>query len=317
MTYRQLTQEDRIRIHTLLQQNYSIRRIASILSRCPSTIYREIRRNSGERGYRHQQANNKAVERRKYPRKIKMTETVIRHIVSKIRQQFSPEQISNTMASSVGLRISHEWIYQYLWNDKRNGGTLYRHCRIAGNKCRRKRYGTHSRRGKIHNRRDIDLRPKIVDEKRRIGDWEADTIVGEGHRGAIVTVVERKSKLTRMMKIERNTATLASRAIIQLLRPYSDCVHTITFDNGREFSEHERIASALKCDCYFAKPYHSWERGLNENTNGLIRQYIPKKSDFRLIDNNHIAIIEDRLNNRPRKTLGYKTPNEVIGAGRR
>lgn len=120
-----------------------------------------------------------------------------------------------------------------------------------------------------------------------------------------------------MMKIEKNTAHLAARAIIKMLRPYSDYVHTITFDNGREFSDHERVASVLNCDCYFATPYHSWERGLNENTNGLIRQYIPKKSDFRLIDNNHIAIIEGRLNNRPRKTLGYKTPNEIIGAERR
>ena len=316
MTYRQLTEEDRIKINTLLQLNYSVRRIASVLSRSPSTISREIRRNAGGRGYRHRQANRKAVERRKRPRSVKMTGPVIRHIEAKIRQEFSPEQISNTMESSIGVRICHEWIYQYLWRDKRAGGTLYRHCRIAGKKQRRKRYGTNSRRGKIPNRKDIDLRPKIVDAKRRIGDWEADTIVGEGHRGAIVTLVERKSKWMRMMKIERNTATLAARAIIQLLRPYSNRVHTITFDNGREFSEHERIASALNCDCYFAKPYHSWERGLNENTNGLIRQYIPKKSDFRLIHQDLIAIIEERLNNRPRKTLGYKTPNDVIGAGR-
>jgi IS30 family transposase len=175
---------------------------------------------------------------------------------------------------------------------------------------RRKRYGHYSRRGHIPNRVTIDQRPQVVEQKARLGDWEADTIIGRHHKEAIVSLTERQSKLTRLAKVVRNTAALVMPAISTQLQ--SLMVKTITSDNGREFAGHQQIGQNLKADFYFAHPYHSWERGLNENTNGLVRQYFPKKSEFSKITDKQITKVVDRLNNRPRKTRGYKTPNEVF-----
>ena len=158
----------------------------------------------------------------------------------------------------------------------------------------------------------IEARPQVVAEKRRVGDWEADTIIGAAHRAAILSLVERKSKLVRLHKVEHNTAQAVAAASRALLGGTGRRVHTITSDNGREFAAHEQIASGLRAKFYFAHPYSSWERGLNENTNGLVRQYFPKKSDFSKITDRQIERVAERLNNRPRKTLGYKTPNEVF-----
>ncbi len=208
------------------------------------------------------------------------------------------------------MMVSHERIYQYVYADKRRGGTLHHHLRCR--KQRRKRYGTHSRRGLIPNRTSIDERPKVVEAKQRVGDWEADTIIGRGHRSAIVSLVERKSKLTRLCKVERKSAEQVAQASLELLSPLSDKVHTITSDNGGEFAQHERIAAGLGARFYFAHPYASWERGLNENTNGLVRQYFPKKHDFTTVTEAEVERVTERLNNRPRKTLGFRTPNEVF-----
>ncbi len=311
-TYNQLTDADRIVVDKLRQVNCSIRYIASVLQRSPSTISREIKRNSSELGYDFKRAQKNAMAKRQKHRRIKMTPDVIGHIEAEIRNDLSPEQISNTMEKSVGIAVSHEWIYQHIFADKANGGTLFSHCRIAGKKRRRKRYGSNSRRGKIKNRKDIELRPKIVDDKTRIGDWEADTIIGRNHKGAIVTLVERKTKFLIAAIIRRKTATETTKAMIRMLKKYSAIVKTITFDNGLEFSGHEIVSNAFNCDCYFARPYHSWERGLNENTNGLIRQYFPKKTDFRTISDADIDKMMERINNRPRKTLGYMTPKEMM-----
>ena len=202
-----------------------------------------------------------------------------RHQVEKlIRQEWSPEQVAGRIDMERGVSISHEWIYQYIYADKRSGGDLYRSLRCQ--KKRRKRYGTRSRRGIIPNQVSIDERPAIVDAKRRFGDWEGDTVIGKGHRGALVTLVERKAQYTVIRAVRHKTAKIVRKAVKQGLMPHKDRVHTITYDNGREFTDHAGIASDLDTRIYFAHPYASWERGLNENTNGLIRQYFPKHRDL-------------------------------------
>jgi len=225
-----------------------------------------------------------------------------------LAQQWSPAQISGRLRLEQQPTVSHERIYQYIYADKRAGGSLHHHLRCQ--KQRRKRYGSYSRRGHIPARRSIDERPAVVDRKGRRGDWEADTIIGHNHRQAILSLVDRKSKLTRLAKVARNTAELVGRAITTQLQPLA--VKTITSDNGREFARHQQVAAQLSADFYFAHPYSSWERGVNENTNGLVRQYFPKKSDFSKITDKQINKVVARLNQRPRKTLGYKTPNEVF-----
>ena len=310
--YNQLTEGERNQIYALKQENVSNCRIAMILRRDPSTIGREIRRNHGERGYRPKQAQRKAQERRKIPRSLKMTPEVIFYIEEKLREEFSPEQISCTTRGSVGISISHERIYQYIWHEKKHGGDLYLKLRIAGVKKRRKRYGKKDWRGKIPNRIDIDQRPEIVEEKTRIGDWEADLVSGAHHRGFLVTLAERKSKYTLIGHVKQKTADEVKREIVRLLSPNKEWVHTITYDNGREFSAHELINKGLNCQSYFAKPYHSWERGLNENTNGLIRQYFPKGMDLRNVSSEELAFVMDRLNHRPRKRLAFKTPHDIF-----
>jgi len=208
------------------------------------------------------------------------------------------------------IQLSHERIYQYILADQRVGGDLYKHLRCQ--KKRRKRYGSYDRRGKLPNRVSIEQRPEIVDQRSRIGDWEVDTIIGKGHRQAIVTLTERKSRLALLRKVDYRKAKLVGEAIIDLLQPLTDRLHIITADNGKEFAEHERIAQDLETDFYFAHPYAAWERGANENMNGLVRQYIPKNRDFITITEEEIEEITQKLNNRPRKGLDFYTPSEVF-----
>ena len=310
--YHHLTEEDRIVIRTLLQEGKSKQYIADVIRRDLSTVKREIRRNSGKRGYRPKQAQKKADIRHRRPRMSKMTPEVIAHIEEKLREDYSPEQISGTMVKAVGIKISHERIYQHIWQDKRDGGNLYTHLRIANGNKRRKRYGKKDWRGRIPGRIDIKERPAIVETKQRLGDWEADLVCGSHHRGFLVTLVERKSKFTLIGHVEKKTSEAVSVEIVNLLFPFRKWVRTITYDNGREFSGHEGINKKLDCQSYFAAPYHSWERGLNENTNGLIRQYFPKKSDLRRISPDDIDFVTNRLNDRPRKTLDFETPRVVF-----
>jgi IS30 family transposase len=210
----------------------------------------------------------------------------------------------------VNIQVSHEWIYQYILSDKRTGGKLYKHLRCQ--KKRRKRYGSRDRRGKLPNRRSIEERPEIVDQRQRIGDWEVDTIVGKGHHQAIVTLTDRKSRLAVLRKVDRRTAELVSDAVIDLLQPVADLTHTLTGDNGKEFAEHERIAHDLQADFFFAHPYAAWERGANENMNGLVRQYIPKIRELSSVTNNELDLIMFKLNHRPRKSLDFMSPFEVF-----
>jgi len=314
-SYQQLTEEERIEIYVMRQEGKTIPQIAKALERDRSTIYREINRNSGQRNYRAKQAHRKAKERRTIKRKAtKMTEPTLSYIHEKLALEWSPDQISNTMRLDPEYAVhpvSHERIYLYIWEDKRNGGTLYKQLRIANKAKYRKRYGKHDYRGKIPDRKDIDERPVIVNRKERVGDWEADLVVGSKASGYLVTLVERVSKRTLIGFVDQKTASEVTAEIIRLLLPHKQHVHTITFDNGREFSGHQDISRQLGCACYFAKPYHSWERGLNENTNGLIRQYFPKKVPFPPETRSLLHYVMDRLNTRPRKRLDFLTPSKV------
>lgn len=311
--YNQLTQATRYQIEILLKAGKNQKDIAGLVNVSSSTICRELKRNRGKRGYRPKQAQRKAETRRKRAVKpLKMTLAVIALIDAKLSIHWSPEQVSGWLKAEKGLFISHERIYQHIWADKLNGGSLHKHLRHSGKK--RKQYGSKDKRGQIRNRISIDDRPVIVSEKTRLGDWEIDTVIGKNHRGALVTIVDRVSKLTLIKKVASKHAEVVTEATITLLRPYLDKTLTITADNGKEFAGHEKIKAALNADVYFAHPYRSWERGLNENTNGLIRQYFTKGSSFENITDKDVDDVMEKLNHRPRKTLNYKTPHAVFFA---
>ena len=309
--YTQLTQEERYHISVLCKEGFSRAEIARRLNRHPSTITRELSRNTGRRGYRAKQAQQKTLYRRHTAEKaIKLTREITRLIIERIKEKWRPEQISGWLRR-IQIYISHERIYQFLLKNKRKGGKLYKHLRRS-NRKRKKRYGSPERRGQISDRVSIDKRPKIVDARERIGDWEADTIIGRNHKGAILTLVERKSKYTLIRKINRKTSHAVNTAISELVKGIKERFITMTVDNGKEFAGHKEIASRLNVDVYFAHPYHSWERGLNENTNGLLRQYFPKKTDLRKISDQKVEYVQHMLNNRPRKLLNFMTPYEVF-----
>jgi IS30 family transposase len=314
--YSQLTDEDRIEIYAMKQAGKEQNIIAASLGVAASTISRELRRNAGLRGYRPKQAQQKALQRRLNALKaVKMTPATISYIEEKLAQEHSPEQIAERMKIDFGWdgpTVSHERIYQHIWRDKAGGGLLYKKLRIGGTKQRRKRRNSRDMRGTIKNRVPIAERPEIVERKIRIGDWEGDTVVGKNHQGALVTLVDRKSKLTLIGKVNRYTAKAVEKTIVSLMDLLPRRSYTLTVDNGKEFASHEVVADALRIKVYFADPYCSWQRGLNENTNGLIRQYVPKGSDVRPLTEQQILHIMDRLNNRPRKSLDYLTPNEVF-----
>lgn len=310
--YKQLDQAQRYQIEILKKAGKNQKEIAELLGVSASTICRELKRNKGKKGYRPKQAQIKADKRRQQAAKaLKMTATVIIIIEGMIVLDWSPEQISGVLKERHGIAISHERIYQHIWTDKLHGGTLYKHLRQSGKK-RKKRYGSKDKRGQIRNRINIDDRPAIVAEKTRIGDWEIDTVIGKDHKGALVTIVDRVSKFTLIKIVASKHAEVVTAATISLLKPYTDKTFTVTADNGKEFAGHEKITEALGADVYFAHPYCSWERGLNENTNGLIRQYFTKGSSFENITDADVEVVMNKLNHRPRKTLNFKTPHAVF-----
>jgi IS30 family transposase len=311
--FHHLTYDKRCQIYALLRRGFSQIEIAKDTNLHQSTISREIRRNKGKRGYRYKQAQAKASNRKKKAssRPRKMSFELIKQIELMLFNKWSPEQISGYMKRNMSILISHERIYQHIWQDKRNDGQLYKHLRCSGKKYN-KRKGKTAGRGLIPNRVCIEKRPEIVDQKERVGDFEIDTIIGSQHRGAIVSLVDRRTKLTKLELLSRKTATLTQRSIIRSLSPIKEHVHTLTADNGKEFAGHVDIAKSLKAVVYFAHPYHTWERGLNENTNRLVRQYFPKKFDFTKLTKKQVKEVEYALNTRPRKTLGYRTPIEVF-----
>jgi transposase, IS30 family len=313
ITYNQLNQAQRYQIEILKKAGKENKEIAELIETSSATISRELRRNQSEQGYCAVQAQERAEQRKRVEKKpTKMTADVIQLITKGLIYDHSPQQVSGDLKVTHGISVSHEWIYQYVKKDKLNGGDLYTHLRQAGK--RRKKYGSKDTRGQLCNRVSIEQRPDIVDKKSRIGDWEIDTVIGQHHKGALVTLVERKSKFTLIAKVESKHAEGVTAATVGLLNPYSDKVFTITADNGKEFAGHETIAKELGADVYFAHPYSSWERGVNENTNGLIRQYFPKGSRFEDITEQDIETVTYLLNHRPRKTLNYQTPHAVFFA---
>ena len=312
-SYKQLTLEQRYGIYSLIKTGHSQTEIATVIGVHKSTISRELRRNHGERGYRFKQAHCKANDRRKDKIPLRIDQETWAMIEALVGEDWSPEQISGWMKLEMNISVSHEWIYHHILLDKQSGGHLYRHLRCR--KKRKKRYGSNDRRGEIKNKVSIDERPAIVEAKERIGDWEADTIIGKQHKQALVSLTERKSRFSLIYKVERKTSDQVTEAISKLLLPIKQYVHTVTSDNGKEFAGHHVIANNLDADFYFAHPYSSFERGLNENTNGLIRQYFPKDRDFTTITTEEIIRTIKKLNNRPRKCLGFKTPNHVFFGG--
>jgi len=310
--YQQLTYEQRCQISVLKKRRCSQREIAESVGVNQSTVSRELKRNTGARGYRHKQAQEWVQNRRQSAcRATKMTLEMIATIESKLRIEWSPEQISGWLLNEGEELISHESIYLHVWADKQSGGDLYTHLRRQGRKYDKRRHGK-STRGQIKRRVSIDDRPKVVDDKARIGDWEIDTMIGKGHSGALVTIVERATNFTVSKQVASKSAAAVTQATIELLEPLKDVVYTITADNGKEFSFHEEISETLGADVYFAHPYSSWERGLNENTNGLIRQYFPKNTDFKKVSQAEVRHAVERLNARPRKYLDFKTPNDLM-----
>ena len=311
-TYQQLAYEQRCQIYSLKKSGLSQRMIAKNIGVSQSTVSRELARNTGERGYRYKQAQERTNQRRREAvQPTKMTPELITLIDSKLQEQWSPEQISGWLLFAQKRLISHESIYLHIWANKRSGGDLYTHLRRQGKKYDKRRNGK-STRGQIKNRVSIDDRPSVVDDKSRIGDWEIDTVIGKGHSGALVTIVERVTKYTVSAQVNSKSAADVTKATVALLKPFKDVLHTITADNGKEFSYHEEISKELSVDVFFAHPYSSWERGLNENTNGLLRQYFPKGTDLKKVTQLEVRRAVKQLNSRPRKALDFKTPEQLM-----
>jgi len=312
--YQHLTRIQRCQIETLKARGFLQCDIAKELKVAASTISRELKRNSIDNNvYDFHEAYMKHNIRRwkasSNPKK--MIPDLIKKIETNILSDWSPEQISGRLLILEGIKISHERIYQHIWQNKVNNGILYKHLRHSGKKYK-KRLSAKAGSKCIPNRVDITERPSIVETKSRIGDWEGDTIIGKEHKGAILSYVDRKSKFTILAKLPRKTSKAVLDATINRLKEFRNNSHTITYDNGKEFCAHVAIAKAIGVKCYFATPYHSWERGLNEHTNGLVRQYFPKKLDLTTITDDEVATVENILNNRPRKVLGFRTPKEVF-----
>jgi IS30 family transposase len=307
--YTHLTQEERYQIWSEKKVGISNEVIAQDLGRDLSTIKRELSRNTGARGYRPKQAHNFAQERHQQkPKVIKMVAELKDRIKDGLNKQWSPEQIQGRLKQEELSSVCPATIYQFIREDKAEGGCLHQHLR---HKKYKQRTGKPDARGQIRNRISIEERPEIVDQKIRLGDWEADTVIGKGHKGVLVTLTERVSKLNLVKRVPSKHADVVTKAIITMLKPYQPDLLTITFDNGKEFAFHDKIKKSLNVDTYFAHPYSSWERGLNENHNGLIRQYLPKGQPLDKVTDKEILEIQNRLNERPRKMLGFKTPNEV------
>ena len=316
--YRQLSAEERLKIETLAGEGHSGKSIARILGRSQSTISRELGRNrEGDQAYGAARAHALATGRRQAaaerPRKLGAADW--ERFEERLKAGWSPEQIAGREKLEGGPGVSATWLYKWLREDRASGGELYLHLRRQGKRRKAKAAAGEAGAGLIPGRTDIGLRPPVVDEKSRCGDLEVDLIIGKGHHGAVLTVVDRKSKHVWLAALTGKTSAETTRALIRLLEPIKERVHTITADNGKEFAGHAEVAAALGLDYYFARPYHSWERGLSEHTNGLARQYWPKWKEFKHLPPEEVRRVQELLNNRPRKVLGYRTPTEAFRAG--
>ena len=309
-TYHQLTQAQRYQISALRSLGHSYTEIAEVIGVHKSTVSREMARHPWTTSrWWALVAHSRARYRRRKPA-YRISQAVWTEVDRLLREDWSPEQISHRLRLEQGIRISHEWIYHHIFADQRRRGELYKHLRHLK---KRKKRGRRVERGNgLANIQSIDLRPAIVERRERLGDWEVDTLLGRRSGKAIVTLTERKSRLTLLALVDRRFAPTIRDQICSRLLPYKDRLHTLTSDRGREFAEHAQIARTLGIPFYFAHPYAAWERATNENTNGLLRQYFPKHTSFQAITEAEIEAAMQKLNQRPRKILGFRTPFEVF-----
>lgn len=306
--------EQRYKIETYRDLGKSLGQIAEYIGRDKSVVSREIGRNSDKRSgvYKAGLAQRKAEKRQKEkPKRISFTDEVEASVKGYLEQDYSPEQIVGRASKEGREMVSAERIYQYVWQDKKQGGKLYKHLRTKGKRYQ-KRGHSKGKRGIIVDRVDIDQRPEIVEAKERLGDLEIDLIIGKGHRQALLTINDRATGMLFMGKVASKEAKVIEDRAVELLEDWKPLVQTITSDNGKEFANHKNIAEELAVGFFFAKPYHSWQRGANENLNGLVRQYFPKDMYFEHIDQQQIERVVDILNNRPRKRFGFDSPIEVL-----
>jgi IS30 family transposase len=318
MKYQQLTTDDRYTLSALRMQGYSVAKMANIIGRHKSTIYREFKRNKSKQsgGYVAFEADSQTRGRRRRSRRnrhyVDDHFKIVRELVLK---DWSPEQIVGHIRDKNLMRrkMSHETIYQYIWRDRHNGGHLWRHLRQSPKK-RRKRYKAYDSRGRLAEKRHITERPQSVETRRFIGHWEIDTVHGRGSKHCIVTLVERKTGYVMIGILKDKTTASLNKKTKMLIRRSPTLFKTITADNGTEFHQYKRIEEATNVTFYFANPYHSWERGSNENMNGLIRQYLPKGKSMALLTQQDCDDIAKKLNTRPRKRYGFKTPEELFNA---
>jgi IS30 family transposase len=312
MAYRQLSTEERYQIAALRQQGLSSRQIARALGRHPSTIAREVKRNATpyDGAYRPSYAKEMTSGRRRRSRRNARYGPVhFAPVEALLEMQWSPEQIVGRRRVEGLPVMSHQTIYRWIARNKRHGGSLWTHLRHGRKRCR-KRYRGRDSRGRLPGKRPIEARPAVVAQRNRFGDWEADTVHGRG-KPCIATAVERKSGLVRIGPLPRATVEHTNARLIELLAHEHHPVRTITSDNGVEFHGYKHIERALETKIYFATPHHAWERGTNENTNGLIRQYLPKGTSLARLSQDRCHQIASSLNHRPRKRLGFRTPFEV------
>ncbi|MGP9645308.1 IS30 family transposase [Halomonas sp. AOP22-C1-8] len=313
MEYRQLTQTQRYQIHARAEIGMSQRQIAKDLGIHNSTISRELRRNATADGYEPELAQHRSDNRRRTAWKwTKRLPSMINIVAKQLREEWSPEQISGFMAPLIDRGVSHQWIYALIWDDKARGGDLWRHLRQPKRRSKHRAHAKSAGLGKIPNRVGIEHRPADVDDRLVIGHWEGDTVLKGHKQSGLVTLVERRSGYLMAARLPKITSELTEKAMIRLLKPRRGAVKSITLDNGSEFARHEEVAKAVSASIYFCDAYCSGQRGTNENTNGLIRQYFPKGTDFRQITDAEVRRVVNKLNDRPRKRLGYRTPAQVF-----
>jgi IS30 family transposase len=316
MGYNQITSEERYTLGVMRAQGEGVAKIAKTLRRHRSTIYRELERNASQYdgAYRPSKAQKYCNGRRRRskrnqrhgPEQFKLVEHLLR------KEQWSPAQIAGTLALEGWLKISHETIYRHIWADQKRGGTLFRHLRYSP-KRRRKRYGRKDSRGRLEGKRHISTRPAAVEKRQELGHWEMDTVMGaHASHHCVITLVERVTGYVLIGKLKDRTAETTTACAIRLIRSHLGLFQTITADNGTEFHDYEKIEEATGVTIYFATPYHSWERGTNENTNGLLRQYLPKRTSMATVTQEHCTAIATKLNNRPRLRHGFKSPLEEL-----
>lgn len=310
MSYSRVTYEDRIKIKLLLQQGKNDTEIAEVIGKHKSTVGREIKRNKGGRGYRAGQAQKFAEQREAQKHyAYKMTKDLVREIKRLLKKKWSPEQISNRLKLEKRPFVSAETIYKFVYKDRESGGDLWKNLRRS-RRSRKPRFPSEDGRGKIKDARPISKRSKAANERKQVGHWERDTMLGLDRKTGVLVLTDRKTRFNRFIKLNRKTAPNVTAATIEALKDLP--VASITNDRGHEFADHASCADKLGVKIFFCDPYTSSQRGTNENRIGILRQYFPKKTDLRKVTHAMIRKVEFEINNRPMKCLAWKTPYEVI-----